>query len=608
MHSSLAHRAGLPWAAFRESRTSTRLTHFAVLATLVAASAWAVIILLTGTNASTNGLTVAYRVYAVAAPGLVGLLWWRRRPNSRIGTMLMLLAILAAVMAWQASAFPYRFSVGVLAEGPYAALFILLCLTFPTGRLEGPIAKALAGLLLATLLLTFVPWLVSGSEIYGSNPIFDCRPDCPANALQLTTLPESFREALATTCFMLVSVIGLAVIGLYVSRFRRASRPGRRAFGGLALTSLLVFPCAAIFVAGALAFGQADAERIGLTLSLAAAVIAFPIGFAVPLIAADLAAGTELQNMLGDLTTMPSRSSWRDRVAVVLDDPDVRIGYWDDSADTYVEPNGDVVSPASAGPDRLWIEIAQEGQPMAALATSAALATEPELIDAVATATIAGVTSRRLEGTRRDVSARAAGVVDSERTRIAREIETGPQQRLAALRVHIDLLGELEQTPPSHPFIEEFGWGVDKAMHELGDATLSRASASLNGHGVGDALRAARRYSPLTVRIQDEGLRRHAPLTEMAVYYCALEAIQNTVKHAGAGATLTIDLFETRDGIGFLFDDDGAGFDQRTVTFGSGLTNIRDRVGSLGGVVQITSSVGHGTTIRGSIPDGSSRS
>ena len=245
---------------------------------------------------------------------------------------------------------------------------------------------------------------------------------------------------------------------------------------------------------------------------------------------------------------------------------------------------------------------------MAALATSAALATEPELIDAVATATVAGVTSRRLEGTRRDLSARAAGVADSDRTRIAREIETGPQQRLAALRVHIDLLGELEQTPPSHPFIEEFGWGVDKAMHELGDATLSRASASLNGHGVGDALRAARRYSPLTVRIQDEGLRRHAPLTEMAVYYCALEAIQNTVKHAGAGATLTIDLFETRDGIGFLFDDDGAGFDQRTVTFGSGLTNIRDRVGSLGGVVQITSSVGHGTTIRGSIPDGSSRS
>ena len=55
-------------------------------------------------------------------------------------------------------------------------------------------------------------------------------------------------------------------------------------------------------VAAALAIGQADAERIGLALSLAVAVIAFPIGFAVPLIAADLAAGNELQGMLSDLT------------------------------------------------------------------------------------------------------------------------------------------------------------------------------------------------------------------------------------------------------------------------------------------------------------------
>ena len=93
----------------------------------------------------------------------------------------------------------------------------------------------------------------------------------------------------------------------------------------------------------------------------------------------------------------------------------------------------------------------------------------------------------------------------------------------------------------------------------------------------------------------------------MAVYYCALEAIQNTTKHAGPAATITIRLFQIRDGIGFVFEDDGLGFDQETNLPQSGLTNIRQRVEALGGVVRIFSTPGKGTAIRGSIPDRGAR-
>jgi signal transduction histidine kinase len=574
-----------------------------VLGLLGAASAWALLILVTGTSPTTNGVIVAYRLYAIAAPAVVGLLWWRRRPDARIGTMLMLLAVFAAVMAWQSSAFPYRFSFGVLAEAPYVAVAITLCVSFPTGRLEGRVARSLMALLGVTLLLTFLPWLISGAGIHGSNLVFDCAQACPANALQLTTLPEGLRAVLATACYGLVSVIGLGAVALHISRARKASKPRRRALAGLGVTSMLVFPAAALLGVGSVALGSGGAERVGLTVVMAVAAIAFPIGFAVPLVTADLAAGNELQDMLSDLTAHPSRAAWRDRVARALDDLAVRIGYWDERTATFVEPNGRELSKADVGQNRLWVAIDQGRQPVAALATDPALATEPELTEAVAMAVIAASTTRSLESARREISARAAGAVDVERERLAREIKAGPQQRLAALRVHVDVLGSQPEHRSNRSFIGEFGAGLDKALQELGDATRTRISSNLAGQGLGAALRAARNGSAVTVRIWDRGLQRHPARSELAVYYCALEAIQNTIKHAGAGATVTIRLFESSDGLGFRIEDDGSGFDSGNVSSGSGLINIVERVEDLGGLVSVVSSVGKGTVISGSIPD-----
>jgi len=48
--------------------------------------------------------------------------------------------------------------------------------------------------------------------------------------------------------------------------------------------------------------------------------------------------------------------------------------------------------------------------------------------------------------------------------------------------------------------------------------------------------------------------------------------------------------------------DDGSGFDPgRTVT-GSGLANIRDRVDSAGGTLEVTSAPGQGTRLRVLVP------
>jgi signal transduction histidine kinase len=49
--------------------------------------------------------------------------------------------------------------------------------------------------------------------------------------------------------------------------------------------------------------------------------------------------------------------------------------------------------------------------------------------------------------------------------------------------------------------------------------------------------------------------------------------------------------------------DDGPGFDPSSPAgAGHGFTNMADRMGSLGGDVEVVSSPGHGATIRGHVP------
>ena len=48
--------------------------------------------------------------------------------------------------------------------------------------------------------------------------------------------------------------------------------------------------------------------------------------------------------------------------------------------------------------------------------------------------------------------------------------------------------------------------------------------------------------------------------------------------------------------------DDGAGFDPAHAPAGTGLANMRDRVDSAGGSLEVSSTPGHGTRLRVVIP------
>jgi len=454
------------------------------------------------------------------------------------------------------------------------------------------------------LLTTFLPWLLSG-PVHGSNPAFDCEPDCPTNPLQVFTLTQSARDILGVVAFGSIAIIGLITLALFANRVRHGPRPLRRAMTGLAVTSLLVFPVVALFVVGLVVFGPMEADHGALALSIVATVLLFPIGFVVPLIQADLVAGAELQRLLAELARRPSPSRWRDDIARAVDDPDLRLAYWDEPSGRYLESDGREMAMRDIPEGRAWLEIDRNDERIAAVATSPLIASEPELRDAIGIATVAAVVSGQIEGVKRELAARAADAAENERMRMARDFHAGPQQRLAALRVHVTMIGQqMKGQSEQRVLLDDVGRGLDVAIRDLYDTIRTRTPALVTRQGLGAALRAARHDSPLTVRILDRGLRRHSPRAELAVYYCCLEGMQNTIKHGGPGASLTIRLTDDVQGIGFSIEDDGVGFDVTQVAQGTGLQNITERVASLGGQVSIKSEPGAGTAISGFVPDG----
>jgi len=124
----------------------------------------------------------------------------------------------------------------------------------------------------------------------------------------------------------------------------------------------------------------------------------------------------------------------------------------------------------------------------------------------------------------------------------------------------------------------------------------------LSSNGLRDALPAACRRAPLPASVEVDGVGRHPPEIESAVYFCCLEALQNAAKHAGEGASARIRLWEDATGLNFEVADDGAGFAAGSDDQGAGLTNMRDRLGAVGGTLRVESDQGRGTRIEGFVP------
>jgi len=236
------------------------------------------------------------------------------------------------------------------------------------------------------------------------------------------------------------------------------------------------------------------------------------------------------------------------------------------------------------------------------LARQVGLALQNSELDNALKATLEEVQRKNLE--LQESRARIVASGDAERRKIERNLHDGAQQHLVALAVKLRLIHRLA------------GADVDQALAMLDDArndvlaTVEEVRGLAHGiyppllldRGLSEALQAAAGRAVLPTTVAADGLGRYGQDVEAAVYFCCLEAMQNAGKHAGDGATVAVHVVAEDDGLRFEVADDGAGFDLANGVRGHGFVNMADRLGAIGGSVEVWSAPGQGTRITGHIP------
>ena len=98
--------------------------------------------------------------------------------------------------------------------------------------------------------------------------------------------------------------------------------------------------------------------------------------------------------------------------------------------------------------------------------------------------------------------------------------------------------------------------------------------------------------------IADENLQKFSfsAVSGMNVYRSIQEALNNAIKYSGA-KNISVKIVNCINEVKIMVNDDGFGFDLKTVNQGNGLRNIESRINSIGGSSSVETSKGNGSKI-----------
>lgn len=198
---------------------------------------------------------------------------------------------------------------------------------------------------------------------------------------------------------------------------------------------------------------------------------------------------------------------------------------------------------------------------------------------------------------------RLVAVQDETRRRIERDLHDGAQQQLVALKVKLGLgrsVAGKDGATETVSTLERLGNQADQAIDTMREFARGVYPPLLESEGLASAITAYARRVPIDVTVVSSGIERFPREIESTVYFCILEALRNTVRHANA-TRATIDLSHTNGSLVFEVTDNGRGFDPAGPA-GGGLAAIIDRIDAMTGQVAIDSRPGGGTTLVGSLP------
>jgi PAS domain S-box-containing protein len=574
---------------------------------LSAAAAW---IAATGAGSEPRGFGAAVHALVIAAPISAGLYAVYRQPRGLFGWLLVLAGVLWSPTMLAESSDAVLYSIGRVWVWFAELLLIYLVLAFPSGRLARRADRVLVRAAAVVVSLYVVTALFG--EYPEPSPWATCGTDCPSNAFMLPSSEPGFVGAVLMPVAQAASIVVFACVALQLLRrmLNGSSLMRVELVPVLAAAVVRMVATAAFLIARGADAGSQLTEVLGWIALLATPAVS--VGFLIGLVRSRARAARALGKLSGALGR-PSAQELREVIAEAVDDPSLEIVYptSGDPAE-WVDDRGRPAALPEPSLTRATTEIRSGGVPVAALIHDSALAGAPVMTEVATGFAQMALQNQRLEtelrSSLRELKAsrnRIMSAADEERRRIERDLHDGAQQRLLALAIELELAGELVTGDPDggarrlHELVED----VNEAIADIRSLASGLYPSLLLERGLVEALSEVAAACALPTTLTADGIGRYAPEIEGAVYFCCREALQNAAKHAEGARSVMVKLWEAEaEAVHFEVRDDGAGLPQGHGSEGAGITNMRDRIGAMGGRLAIESHPGAGLRVMGAVP------
>ena len=220
------------------------------------------------------------------------------------------------------------------------------------------------------------------------------------------------------------------------------------------------------------------------------------------------------------------------------------------------------------------------------------------------------VTARRqTEAELRHLSGRLIAAQEEERSRVARELHDGLNQRMALLSIELEQLGpEIEKPVALRHRVQKLQEQVQEISADIHRLSYKLHPSKLDHLGLAAAIRSLCKEltdsGDLRVDLQQRGFPTDIPRdVTLCVFRIAQEALRNCSRHSGAHSAEVI-LHQTHDAIRLSVSDNGCGFDPESelVRKGLGFISMKERLRQVSGKLQIFSQPLRGTRIEALVP------
>ena len=221
------------------------------------------------------------------------------------------------------------------------------------------------------------------------------------------------------------------------------------------------------------------------------------------------------------------------------------------------------------------------------------------------------ITDKKLsQANLRLLSSRLIEVQDDERRRIARELHDSAGQKLAFVKMSLDILAKKSDLMNHATSVAECLNSVDEAIREIRTLAQLLHPPLLDEAGLEAAVRwladgfSERSGIAVDVRFAAK-LQRLPPDVEIALFRVVQEALSNVHRHSEASKA-KISVSAEANSLTVRITDNGKGMridsSYAPVVFGVGIQGMKERLAQLGGTLEVFASDGSGTTVTATVP------